>query len=150
MCGYVGQQRYRQYWDFLQFTAEHKQEIWASKEAPLTAASVSELCLGLENAQHNVSATSCVLLCMQNSSTVSVQHMCAPMQHSSAVYWQEKGWDLDFGCFMVLSPSHLHSVCYRGCAFTGKIQIQEKYKCIYRFSYPQVNKQCWGKKAFSI
>lgn len=94
-----------------------------AKKRLLTAASVSELCLGLENAQHNVSATSCVLLCMQNSSTVSVQHMCAPMQHPSAVYWQEKGWDLDFGCFMVLSPSHLHSVCYRGCAFTGKIQI---------------------------
>lgn len=58
-------------------------------EELLTAASVAQLCLGLENAQHNVSAISCVL-CMQDISTVSAQHVCAPIQHLSAVYGQEK------------------------------------------------------------
>lgn len=71
--------------------------------------------------------------CMQDISTVSVPHMCAPMQHPSAAYWQGKGWDLGFECFMVLSPSQLHRVCYRGCAFTGKIQIEENK---YIYSYP--------------
>lgn len=39
------------------------------------------LCLGLENAQHFVSAISCVLLYMQDISAVTVQRVCAPMQH---------------------------------------------------------------------
>lgn len=65
-------------------------------EEPLTAASVAQLCLGLENAQHNVSAISCVL-CMQDISAVSAQHVCAPTQHPSAVYGQGSDgvWVLD-------------------------------------------------------
>lgn len=109
--------------DLLQFTDERKQDLWACRGAPLTAASAAQLCLGLENAQHNVCAISCVLLCVQDISTVSVQHMRAPMQHPSAVYGHGKRWGLDFGCFMVLSHSPL--AIYAGCATEAVHSLEE-------------------------